>query len=1355
MRKILSLILIAALFVTLIPQAMNAPTANAAGNYFVLPNESSQPGSPRIVTTSSVTLQGTLNGVVGTSISYHVDQMVAGNVANNTDEITTGIQTSAADNKVNITAVPLFPGLNRIVLSGVAGAQTVSESIYIEYRNSPLLYDLKVTFENRDYVLPDTGTLMLQTTSPVPVTNGEFILSGKAPNAQKVTVVINGRTFEFPVTSSAQEYRFATSILSLDKGMNTVILRVHNNGQVIETTRQIAFYNGEVTFYDQKFVDASGKEFPLKANMDVSTGALTGIKMKGKVILPLPLYDLDPVVTPAPVVDVDDIETELLTMLKMEMRSGSAAATPVPLDNASVVVEPDPVLDTTKFITVSYTFNLPTPTGLAYDTAYQMRFKVPNGAMYHETSWNHFTFRDSSKAYIADINYLSGFNENLTTAQLSALQGSDIPADGANVYSVPMAIEVLVRNHGSIPIANYSTLIKVATASNNAAVASVLKHNEVVYIKENNVDVPFLRMIVMLEALPSSGTNSLNISLNHTSATADTKNIILKLLYGPYVKFDSIVENMMIHYDDRVDTASIVLNKLGDFKGQLYNIANASQIVYSGPGQTAFLYVNNVEIPIAIDGAIATRFVPTMTDENLFGVLLKAGENTVKFVFRTASNSYENTFTFTIMPTNLPSIPAKDTLGIFPYSASSDIPIPNDKNFTKQGSIYTTKQAQYNVHGTFDFADLGTTLADVQQKLTNWGTSAGKYVLQIESPNWKDKLTWDLTKRMAVVQNGVQVGVLNDASEVSRADVKITFFYELSNQTFYFIIDGQQMPIDGSSQVYVMTVFNDGIQGPRAAYRLELNSISIPYTIWAPLEEEKTLNQNFVEVIISSPGADSIVIGKETAKPVSYIDYTETTPQYIEAFSVVVKDLRPDKETVIPITIIRGEEEIEEDLIVNYRPANIPGAQFMDEMAASHKMFNNALQLTFPRNTKLVRPTHDLPQNLATQVYSEHNLLFAMANPEDGVINRHEFKSMPADYSTLNQLAGERYIKYDFQDKARQFIMVSPLFWIDGGFADNPDTPLVYDPVSTGLDPYPFPLVADSVDDRFNERYLDFGRELIPSAPGKLTLSYDQNMSQSAGSTVTVFRFDPYNLTWENVGGVVDDKKRTITVPFSKFGYYVAAKLTRGYNDMIDHDYAREAMQAIYAKGIMNAVDSSGRFGADEYVTRGEFTRMIVRALDLPLNYSGSLHFSYYPWTISNATQSLALYDYRYIETAARAGIVDGMRPGFFEEDAHLTREQAATILSRALNLKTETDAKKANAALAKAFKDSGMVDTYAVPHILALQKKAFIVGMPIDPNDPKQGLVFSPKARLLRSDAAIIIARVMSDLKKLPKIYS
>ncbi|OBZ09958.1 S-layer homology domain-containing protein [Bacillus sp. FJAT-26390] len=1368
MKRILSLALTLALLITLLPPFGNSQPAMAAGSYFLFSNENASAGSARIVSSQSVRLEGTINGVVGNSISYNVKQITLNGTTeketNTTEEITTGISTSSGDNSIVISNLTLFPGLNKITFKGIAGTSTVSESIYIEYRNSPMLYDLKTTFENKDYAMPEDQPTMLYSTAPVVIQNGEIVISGKAPNAQKITVVINGRSYEFNVSNSTSDSRFSTSLLSIQKGINTIVLKVHNNGQVVETTREVAFYNGEVTFYDLKMT-RNTQTAALEPNLNFSSDAITAdaIQVSGNVILPLPLYDVTDI-------DGDGDKAETVTvsaanlekMLSMELKQGASAATSASPITGSVTFTPGTIDSTTKFITVSYKYNLP---ALAYDQSNQIRFIAPNANTLQGSDWIPFVVRDSGKSYIYDINYLSGYDHSMITpinaGRLQGLQGTDIPSDGVNVYSMPMGVEVLVGNYGSLtsPYADLFTINGKKQADTDSGFSQI-NHSEIVYRTVNNQQTPFLRLFIEINKLPTSGTNSITFKLNN--GTSEVKTIIAKLLYGPYVKFNTLVEGMKVDYDSVRETdPTILLNRLGMFSGQLFNVANESEVVYSGVGQSVFLYINNVEIPLTAD-VVKTKFKPTGSAATIFNILNKAGENTVKFVFRTQKNNYENTFKFSVVPTNLPVIPAPGTDGVYPYSANLPQPLPNDANFPKQGSIYTTKEARLNVYGTFDFVDLGGETS-FSNGHTNLGTTQGQYIIRISSPNWKSDIKWDLTKEFTPTKKGVPLPAYatvpynsGSGQNVSNGDAKVDFFYDVEGQYFYFKIINQKMPEDGSSQVYSMTVFNSGEAGPRATYRMEIDSTSIPYSILAPLVEKRTTNQNFVEVVIASPGADTLLIGKEVAKKVKFIDYSQSTPQFIDAFSITVKDLKPNKDTDIKFTITRGQDKINDSFKMVYQPANIPGAQYLQKMQSSHKVFDGNLVLAFAKNSKLVRPSYNSSTNYSGQVYNGNDILFAIANPNDGIVDRHEFESQPPNYSANSLAEGNLHIGFRFQDQARQFIKASPLFWIDGGQADNPDpSSPAFDPVTTGTDPFPFPNIVGKATDSFAKRWNKFGLELAPTAPGKLTLSYDSNVSQSAGTTITVFRFDPYNSTWENIGGVVDEKKHTITVPFTKFGYYVAVKLTRGYNDINDHPYAREAMEAIYSKGVMNAVDPIGVFGADRYVTRGEFTRMIIRALDIPMNYGGAMHFSYYPETITNASNANAIYDYRYIETAARAGFVRGTRPGFFDEDIDLSRQDASVVLARALNLKLETDAKKAKATLDKTFKDSGNFDYYSIPAVIAIQKKGFIQGSLIDPSNPKSGSVFEPKAKLLRSDAAIIMARVMADLKKLPNIYS
>ncbi|URN96075.1 MAG: S-layer homology domain-containing protein [Candidatus Pristimantibacillus lignocellulolyticus] len=1412
MKKFLSIVLTLALFVSLLPMYGTTNQAEAAGSYFLFPNEKDTKASARIVSNKIISLTGTINGVVGSSISYKVQQVTANSDTplNSTQDISTGI-TTTGDNRMTVSALELFAGMNKITFKGVAGTSTVEESIYIEFRDSPMLTDLNILFENRSYAVEESGVTMLYSNAAVPTDTGIITLEGYAPNASKVTVEINNYTYDFNVSTSTSNYRFSTSQLSIKKGMNTIKFKVTNGGQVVETTRQVALYNGEVTHYDEKLT-SDNKAYNVTYGGEYSIDGTKGLTLTGKAIIPTPIYDLTTSTTTPIDLTSPTAATAITNAFKNNIKISIAGETV----NPTVTIngqDPTAITSTTKYVTVSYSFNL-AQIAQKYNSPITYTIQAPNTTQYDVSDERRIILRDSTKSYIADINYLSGFDSTMTSAvpnstttskannvnQLKSLQGTDIGASGVDVYSIPMAVELLVANASNVLGSlsqNLTDAIKLKINGSTYGYKVIVDSNgypvkEVVTQTVNGVSTEYLRVFLQLDKLAKTGTNNAEFSLVIGQNT-DTKSAIFKLQYGPYVKYENVVDGMSINYDSYKDTNTVLIEKLGGLAGRIMNIANNSDIRYEAQTSPAapvsvFMYLNNVQVAInsydktnaknsplfrpdgiTIDSTGKITGVDRDKASELAAIMNKAGENTLKFVFITDTYNYESTIKFNIVPTNLPTIPAVDTDGVYPYTVGKWPPTSNDANFNNSGGIFTTKQADFNVYGTFDFIDLGTDDTQINATLGTPGTP-GKitptdYKVTISNPDWKTDVKWDLSKQFKETDGRRNIQKLSTgadkihnstASDASTPDANITFYYDKENQNFFFDISNQSMPEDGSPLVYVISVFNAGDGGPRATYRLEVNPISIPYSIKSPVVEERITNQNFVELIISAPGAESLTVGKTAAEKVAYLDYSNGQTTTVNAFRTVVSDLKANKDTKISFTITRGDTKITDSITVKYVPTNIPGAKYLETMKKSHKVFNNSLTLTFQNNTNLIRPKYNESSNSATQVYNGHEILFAIANPDDGIVDRHMFESQPPDYSADSQATGYLHIKNRFDNQASRFIKASPLYWIDAGLADNPDVSSPqYDPITTGLDPYPFPNIAGKYTENFANRYYQFGRELAPSAPGSLTLTYDNSIVSSAGTTVTVFRFDPYNSTWENIGGVVDTKKGTITVPFTKFGYYVAVKLTRSYNDITDHSYAREAMEAIYSKGIMNAVEPVNQFGGDRYVTRGEFTRMIVRALDLPLNYSGSLHFTYYPETITNASNANAIYDYRYIETAARAGIVNGTRPGFFDEDVQISRQDAAVILARALELKLETNSTKAKTQLDKAFKDGGNFDFYSIPAVLAIQKKGFIVGKPINTADPKEGYMFDPKARMLRSDAAIIMARVMADMKKLPTIYN
>lgn len=1364
MKRFTAVLLAVCLALVSVPTAI-APVSAAVGDYFIFPGEQSDFDSARVVLTGTIDLTGTISQVIGSTISYTVEKVVK---SGGVEQVVQSNPNQTANiilngNSIRVLSIQLFPGVNKITFKGLNGFTEVSNSIYIEYRNSPSLYDLKAIIDGQQFDILEDRTTVIHSALSRNQPNYDIIITGKAPNADRVTVIVNGRSYTYMV-SSTNGWTFAASPVNVMKGKNTVTIRVHNGTQYVETTREIAFYNGEVTFYDLTLTNGTTSA-ALETAPNYSVNAGDNIYVQGKVILPVKVTQQDlnndnDFDDPGETVYTPDVSifTDSNPDAQYEYLLGGG------IWDELTLTDPDPATFTpaVAFVTVQFEQLIGSVGGgLSFDTLHTLEFRGVNAtknapANIDTTGRFAFYLRDASKPYIHEVNYLPGYSESTTAAQLPGLTGS--PLDGATIPALPLGVELLIGNPPSTEAA-----VELIEVKSNSVTSSVYHADQIsmttpitVTRTVDGVDRVFQRVFMKIDKLPSSGTLTLKFQVGGTGgATAEAR---IQLLYGPYVKYDLLYDGMEVPYDTtNPNGQSYLLDQVFDnFRGELKNVSNTGDIRYSNvPGppallQTVFMYINNIEVKLKQDntsGAPITRFMLDDNTNNLkkaFDAIFKGGENVVKFVFQTPNNSYVSETKFVIIPTNLPEIPAKNTDGVYPYSVNRTEPMKNDPNFELRGTVYTTREARMNIYGTFDFIDLGNSENLVQAKLTDLDASKANYILHIQTGD--EEFEWNLGYEFQGKGSQATPATFNQGIQGPTSG-SISVAYDYDKESFEFILANQAVPPDGSPKVYTITVYNTGKNGPRATYRLEIDPTTIPYTILSPVAEKRTVNQSYVEVLLYSEGAQSVEIDGKPAKKVRYIDYSKTPEAELDAFYAIVTGLKANKPTNIKFVITSGAEKIQDTLTVTYTPENIPGSQVMETMKNKHAPFGNALTLSFDRGTNLIRRDYNVPQEYKSQVYYGNNILFAIANPTDGVVNRHEFESVPAGYD-LNVELGAVYFSASFP---RRFVKVSPVFWIDAGQADDIATP-VYDPITSGYDPLPFEIIRDEDREFYFQRNPD--RELIPSKRGTLTLAYDPSARQSAGVSVTVFRFDPFTRQWENIGGTVDEKKNTITVPFDRFGYYVVGKLSYGYNDIIDHPYARNAMEAVFAKGVMNAVDPSGAFGSNQYVTRGEFTRMIVRALEMPLNYDGPKHFMDIGDT-NGVVSPDALWDYRYIETAARAGIVKGTRPETFEPTNYISRQDAAVMLANALNLKQDTNYDAVRKQLQKAFKDEASISVYAKPAVAAIQKKGFIAGAPVDASDLSKGYVFEPTARLLRSDAAIIIARVMADQKKLPKIFA
>nr|WP_236838674.1 S-layer homology domain-containing protein [Caldalkalibacillus salinus] len=209
--------------------------------------------------------------------------------------------------------------------------------------------------------------------------------------------------------------------------------------------------------------------------------------------------------------------------------------------------------------------------------------------------------------------------------------------------------------------------------------------------------------------------------------------------------------------------------------------------------------------------------------------------------------------------------------------------------------------------------------------------------------------------------------------------------------------------------------------------------------------------------------------------------------------------------------------------------------------------------------------------------------------------------------------------------------------------------------------------------------------------------------------------------------------------------------MDRSFDDVIGHPWARNHLETLYSKGMMQSKEAN-RFVTNEPITRGEFASLLVRAFEIPLDYEGQGTFT----DVREVDPySFGLYEYKYIETAARVGIVRGSLGGRFLPRENITREDAAVMIARAADLKLESDPDRARQRLEREFTDAHNFDAYAIPSVVAVARADLIEGKPnvVGADERRPTYYFDPKANFTRAEAAAVMMRVLLQEKRIPSM--
>jgi hypothetical protein len=1290
LKKIISYVLLFALLLSILPPLQ--PVQAATPSFFV-PDDAILAGTAnmnlippsgaianlnrttaKISNSSTMSITGIFQQVTGSSITLTVDQITSINGAlwkvESGRTFTTAVGTTS--NRFTVNGVELFPGYNRLTLTGAQGGSTMTDVFYVLYDSAPLINRLQITSNNTNFDLNESANLVLNT--PV------AYIQGTADNATNVSV--NGLN-----ASVLSNGLFYAPSITLKAGLNVFDITLSNATDSVTVKRQVYYYDSTkpITVADINGYDAA------------ATPAIS----ETKSLLSTPIPTLTNVGAQA------SLDLEFLVPYRSAAILGN---TSINITN-SVVTPNIPIIGTPTETVITNTYGAPaykivrlktdmfplnTTSGVINDVqSISVSITYPTADPAPLTINGNYTFNHVNGTIVNDVTLLPNYNG--VTAITDATPS--VPFDGSQVTGPEFYVLV--------------TSSKVITENPNDQLVVAIQPTGTIALGVAAVPGPAIsgaytdKKLYKISGLPE-GSQTLAFSVD-TAAIGYTGKItyVSKL----YIDLENLYDDQIFTYNS--DSAAVQPVHL---KGKIIGFGSnllGKQMIINNIDQTNTL--NTAIVPPA--APVGTDYDYDITDTvlNIGGVApaqvgpLFTGRNTLKIIltYKDAGGGILRTYvkevTFYIVDSNVPSV-------------NNVRPLTPPKNATSiRGLLSSANAADYLV-------------SSPEFVLSNriYSTSLSKFDMYISGSG---------ADNISVKEGGAEIYNVGMSAFVSNPTP--TAFYdsvEVFGSRTDFRIRLNNVLMTSGTHVYTIDLTNSS--GARVSYTLTVTSQNVPYRILSPLVntgDKIIVNKNFVNFDIEAVAATSVTVNGKAATP-----RTDVANRY----TYTLTGLKADSDNKITLVVKNTTATATETVVVNYVMNPAPGAMFMEALGTKHAAFNKDVQLTFPKGNALRRVKDGKLQPVV-------NVLFGIADPLNGnteLVNDYnqvlgtdiDFRT-PQTSQTVIPIDSSLSTQFSNELGRDHFTRVSEYYWISAGLGEKGKVgDAGYKTVTGGLAPY-------STEGTYT-RYADFvDRELMPTERGTLTLKYDSSVVDQSAPEVTVF-FLGSNGVWKNIGGEVNPKSNTVEVPFDNFGYYMVGKLKYGYDDVSNHPWARNVLQALLAKGYMPALRSN-EFGVSDYVTRGEFAGMLVRSLGLRSNSQGNNTF------LDIVTNSVSVaWNYDEIETAARAGIVQGLNSQIFAPDSQLTRQDAAVMISRALNSKLAVNDDKLKAKLDKAFADSDTVNVYARPAVESLSSSGIIVGTNVVsplPTTAKPLVNFNPLANMTRAEAGQISVRILQKFSK------
>lgn len=243
-----------------------------------------------------------------------------------------------------------------------------------------------------------------------------------------------------------------------------------------------------------------------------------------------------------------------------------------------------------------------------------------------------------------------------------------------------------------------------------------------------------------------------------------------------------------------------------------------------------------------------------------------------------------------------------------------------------------------------------------------------------------------------------------------------------------------------------------------------------------------------------------------------------------------------------------------------------------------------------------------------------------------------------------------------------------------------------------------------------------------PDAPVTVSVPYTPTAAELAHPEhIVVWYIDGSGNAIAVPNGRYDRTTGMVTFTVTHFSQYAVAYVEKTFGDLGSVEWARESIEALASKGIINGTGEN-TYSPAARITRADYLVLLVKTLGLTADFNDNFD-----------DVKPGAYYYEAVGIARKLGIAAGSGNNRFNPLEPISRQDMMVLTARALEKYKDLKAAPDSTVLDK-YTDKGDIADYAVGSLATLVKEGLITG---------SGATINPLANTTRAEAAVFLYRV------------